>query len=323
MTLRALYQAGADRLSAAGVPDAELDARLLLCEAFQMTAGEYLFSCDRELSELYDPYTLSGLQEDYENEIALRCRRVPLQQILGTAQFMGLEFAVNGDVLIPRQDTETLVEQVLYDFPERDISVLDMCTGSGCIAASLAVLGGYREVIGADLSREALYVAQENAMRLLREAKARTDMKKSFLSAVFSRDEEEYQQQVHFIQSDLFSGLSEALSELGSGPFDVIVSNPPYIPTAEIEELEPEVRDFEPRMALDGSQDGLHFYRRFAKEAGPFLKEGGSLYLEIGAEEAAAVRGLLQEAGYRDIRVIKDLCGRDRVVCARKQEKRD
>lgn len=318
MTFRQLYEEGVQILKQNGVPDAALDARLLLCEAFFMTTGEFLLSENRDLSELYDSYELQSKIEDYENFLALRSRRMPLQHILGETQFMGLMFSVNGDVLIPRQDTETLVEQVLYDFPHKEVSVLDMCTGSGCIAASLAVLGGYRDVVGADISREALYVARENAARLLKEAKARTDLKRSFLSALFSKDEDDYRQDVRFVQSDLFSGFSEVMRELGLEAFDVIVSNPPYIRSADIAELEPEVREFEPRLALDGSADGLHFYRRIAEEAGAYLRDGGMLYLEIGADEAKDVQKLLSAAGYEALRVIKDLAGNDRVVRAKK-----
>ncbi|MDO4266559.1 MAG: HemK/PrmC family methyltransferase [Eubacteriales bacterium] len=318
MTLRQLYEEGRDILSESGVPDAKLDARLLLCEAFGMTAAEYLMEGERELAELYENTALSAMTEDYANYIALRRRRMPLQHILGETQFMGLPFAVNANVLIPRQDTETLVEQVLSDFPQPDVSILDMCTGSGCIAASLAVLGGYREVVGADISMDALYVARENAMRLLHDAGGRGGRQDFSGGSAFSADEEQYRQQVRFVQTDLFSGLYDIMGELGMEQFDVIVSNPPYIRSEEIGTLLPEVRDFEPRIALDGSEDGLHFYRRIAKEAGPYLREGGSLYLEIGADEAVAVCELLKDAGFQDINVIRDLAGKDRVVTAKK-----
>lgn len=317
MTLRKLYEEGRNVLLDAGVPDAELDARMLLCEAFGMSAAEYLLSAERELSELYESSELAGMQEDYLNYIALRNRRMPLQHILGRTQFMGLDFAVNSDVLIPRQDTETLVEQVLYDFPQADLRVLDLCTGSGCIAASLAVLGGYRQVVGADISMDALYVARENTMRLLREADQRQSARRSLMQSIFRRDEEEFQQQVRFVRTDLFSGLSDVMEELGLERFDVIVSNPPYIKTGDLARLEPEVRDFEPRMALDGDADGLRFYRKISDEAGAYLSDGGSLYLEIGADEAADVEQLLADAGFAEIRVIKDLAGNDRVVRAR------
>ena len=317
MTLRQLYEEGRDALLNAGVPDAELDARLLLCEAFDISAAEYLLSADEALSGRYEESELAGLQEDYLNYIALRARRMPLQHILGRTQFMGLDFEVSSDVLIPRQDTETLAEQVLYDFPQADISVLDMCTGSGCIAASLAVLGGYRKVVGADISMDALYVARENAMRLLKEADRRTSAERSMLNSMFRREADDFQQQVRFVQTDLFSGLSELMEELGIDRFDVIVSNPPYIRTGDLEGLEPEVRDFEPRMALDGDADGLRFYRRFAEEAGAYLTDGGSLYLEIGADEAEDVVRLLSEGGFSEIQVMKDLAGHDRVVRAK------
>ena len=318
MTLRQLYEEGRDILKENGVPDAELDARLLLCEAFDMTMAEYLLEEERDLSGLYGQTALSAMAEDYANYIALRGRRMPLQHILGETQFMGLPFAVNANVLIPRQDTETLVEKVLADFPQSDISILDMCTGSGCIASSLAVLGGYREVVGADISMDALYVARENAMKLLHDAGERSSGQ-GFFANSFSSGTEQYQQQVRFVQTDLFSGLSEIMGEPGMEQFDVIVSNPPYIRTGDLTELEPEVRDFEPRLALDGSDDGLHFYRRIAREAGPYLKEGGRLYLEIGADEAEDVCGLLREAGFREIAVIQDLAGNDRVVTAKRE----
>lgn len=314
MKLRELYNGGLEILSKKGVPDAGNDARLLLQDAFSMSLSEYLLNCERELTEIFETSELIARKEDYEQSLYLRGRRVPLQQILGETQFMGLDFAVTPDVLIPRQDTETLVEQVLYDFPSRDICVLDMCTGSGCIAAALAVLGGYNEVVGADISEKALYVAQKNAMKLMKEKSARTDMKRSFISSLFSKDEDDFHQQVRFVKSDLFSDMGAAMEELGFEKFDVIVSNPPYIRSKDIEELEPEVRDFEPRMALDGTEDGLHFYRRIAGECVPYLKKGGSIYLEIGCDQGEDVKEIFKDAGFCELTVIKDLAGKDRVV---------
>lgn len=326
MKLRELYQEGADALKQYGVPDAQLDARLLLLDAFDMSTAEYLAAAETELSDLYETGEWRQRVARYEELLNLRAARRPLQQILGTAQFMGLTFAVNDQVLIPRQDTETLVETVLTDFPQKDIRVLDMCTGSGCIAVSLFVLGGYDEVVGADLSREALYVAQKNGERLSREARERDgkdEQEGGFFSRLFGQEPrqraDEYQPRLRFIQTDLFRGLEEALPSLGFEQFDVIVSNPPYIPSADIEKLEPEVRDFEPRMALDGAEDGLHFYRRIAKEAMPYLREGGALYLEIGAEEGEDVKEILKHAGFVKIDILKDLPGKNRVVRAHRR----
>ena len=318
MDLRELFSEGKRKLSENRVPDAENDARLLLLDAFSISLSEYLLNCERELSDIYVSSDIQAMIEDYRHSLYLRGRRVPLQQILGEAQFMGLDFMVNPDVLIPRQDTETLVEQVLYDFPMRDVSILDMCTGSGCIAAALAVLGGYNTVVGADISEEALYVAQKNTMKLLKEKSLRTDLGKSFMGKILSMKEEDFMQQVRFVRTNLFYGMDSALEELGFEAFDVIVSNPPYIRSGDIESLEPEVRDFEPRLALDGAEDGLHFYRRIAKECLPYLKEGGSIYLEIGFDQGSDVKKIFREAGFSELGVIKDLAGRDRVVRGKK-----
>ena len=293
--LRGLMREAAEKLAGCGIEEAPLDASLLLEYAAGVTAQDYLMDPFRELPQ----EKVCAFWEAVEK----RAMRIPLQHITGVQEFMGYPFRVNEHVLIPRQDTETLVEQVLYDYPRQDIRVLDMCTGSGCIAASLAVLGGYRQVVGADISMEALEIAQGNALRLLREAERRED---------------EYRQEIRFARTDLFRGITGVMEELGIDSFDVIVSNPPYIRTADIEELEPEVRDFEPRLALDGSYDGLHFYRRIAAEAGPYLQAGGSLYLEIGADEAEDVKKILEAAGFEEIRVIRDLADKDRVIRARK-----
>ena len=214
---------------------------------------------------------------------------------------MGLEFCVSPQVLIPRQDTETLVEQVLADlFPQKRtasdsgrLRLLDLCTGSGCIAISLGVLGNFREITGADISREALKVAEKNRRHLLPDCVL-----------------EEKKMAFRLIESDVFEGLSGEI-------FDVIVSNPPYIPSGVIEGLEPEVRDHEPRIALDGDADGLKFYRKVAEESGRFLSPGGRLYLEIGYDQGEAVSRLLEAAGFIEVNVIKDIPGLDRVVAAK------
>lgn len=295
---------GRTTLKDAGIAEYDLDAWYLFSQAFHMDRTHYYLHGK-------DPVPTGGEEFfQYEEMLLKRASHVPLQYILGTQDFMGLTFFVDENVLIPRQDTETLVETVLKENPDRTSSILDMCTGSGCIAVSLSVLGKYGHVEGADISPGALAVAEKNAVRIL----GRTEESHGTGpegaerrgSACGSRS-------VRFRQSDLFSAF-----EPGE-VFDVIVSNPPYIPTKVIEGLEPEVRDFEPLNALDGTEDGLFFYRRLAKECPALLKAGGKVYFEIGYDQGAAVSELLAFGGFEEIRVIKDLAGKDRVVCGKMQ----
>lgn len=194
---------------------------------------------------------------------------------------MGLAFSVNENVLIPRQDTEILVEEVMKE-PFDGSRILDLCTGSGCILLSLLHYSNHCTGIGSDLSFEALSVAKENARRL------------------------ELEERAQFIESDLWEGIE--------GTFDIIVSNPPYIQTDVIETLMPEVRTFEPRLALDGGDDGLFVYRRLLQEIAPHSKGGTRLYLEIGFDQGEAVSGMVQRAGFSEVQVVKDYAGCDRVV---------
>ena len=283
MTLYDLLNEGSAALLQAGDTDGENDAKLLLFEAFHLDLVHFLMDRLRPLSE-QDEQVQEQIRT-YRSMITKRASRIPLQQILGSQEFMGLEFYVNEHVLIPRQDTETLVELVLQEQQGREKKLLDLCTGSGCIAISLAVKGGYESVTATDLSEEALKVAERNAKA--------------------------HQKEIIFRQGDLFTALPQS----EAGTFDIITSNPPYIPTAVIATLEPEVRDHEPMMALDGTEDGLKFYRQIAKKAGTWLKPGGVIYLEIGYDQGEAVSGLLREAGFDKVRVVKDLPGKDRVVC--------
>lgn len=285
MTLFQLLNEGIERLQSAGNPDAETDARQLLLAAFHLDTVHFLLNRMQELPEEEAAYTSI---ERYRKMVETRRDRCPLQQILGSQEFMGLEFYINQHVLIPRQDTETLVELVLEEQQNREAAVLDLCTGTGCIAISLAVKGGYHKVAAADISEEALKVARRNV------------------------EMHGCGEQIRLYQGDLFHALEPGVQ------FDIITSNPPYIPTAVIRTLEPEVRDHEPMLALDGTEDGLLYYRRIASEAGRYLAEGGSIYLEIGHDQGDAVRALLEAAGYREIRVCKDLAANDRVVCARR-----
>ena len=301
-------------LKNAGIVEADLDAWYLFEQIFGISRAQY-FMCARENiagstaqkmtaqeqtgNSLESKNTLDCVElwlkekmSAYENTLEKRASRIPLQQILGQQEFMGLTFFVNEHVLIPRQDTETLVELVLNEQKDKNISILDMCTGSGCIAVSLKKLGGYACVEGADISEEALKVAKRNSEEILENS----DVNSSRTGVIFRR-------------SDMFSAFPE------TERFNVIVSNPPYIPSAVIEGLEPEVRDHEPRGALDGTADGLYFYRILAEECAKHLTPGGHVYFEIGYDQGAAVKELLDIHGFKDTRVIQDLTGKDRVVC--------
>lgn len=316
LTLQMLLDEGSSALSEAGIGEAVLDAKLLLFEAFGTDMTHFIM--DRN-ARLRDEDSVERAVADYRRLIARRSGRIPLQQITGCCGFMGLDFYVNEHVLIPRQDTETLVEEVLKDIGGRDSKVLDMCAGSGCIGLSLLVLGGFREVVEADISMEALKVTKRNAERMIGN-KLRTVHAESRqlseqpwgleLSGKYNSGSGMKEFCVKLLESDLFSSFTEGQRER----FDVIVSNPPYIPSAVIEGLEPEVKDHEPRLALDGSDDGLIFYRRLAGKCPDYLNPGGAVYFEIGYDQGEAVSALLREAGFERVCVIKDAPGHDRVV---------
>lgn len=275
MNYRQVYELGKSRLEEADVAEAALDARILLEHVCGTSRNDLLVHGDREVAE--------DQIDQYIECISRRQSREPLQHITGVQDFMGLEFAVNEHVLIPRQDTEILVEEVMKD--EFDGSrILDMCTGSGCILISLLHYSNWCKGVGVDISSAALAVAKENANKLLPEEKRPV-----------------------FVESNLFEAVE--------GTFDIIVSNPPYIRTKVIETLMPEVKDFEPMQALDGYEDGLYFYRRIVEEAGGYLNKDGRLYFEIGHDQGIEVSELMKSAGYEQVRVIKDYAGLDRVVC--------
>jgi len=268
-----LYQYGAGELQEAGIGEAKLDARLLL---------EYVCHTDRNTLLAHGDREVEPEQEKlYRELIGRRKLHIPLQHITGVQEFMGLSFRVNEHVLIPRQDTEILVEEVMRELHD-GMAILDMCTGSGCILLSLLHYSNRCSGVGVDISKKALALARENAAALSVEAE--------------------------FIESDLFTGLEKGRK------FDIFVSNPPYIPTGAIPGLMEEVRDHEPAAALDGREDGLYFYRRLSREAKPFLYRGASLYFEIGWDQGEAVREILQAEGYREIGIVKDFAGLDRVV---------
>ena len=338
-------------LKNAGIVEADLDSWYLFEEVFGISRAQY-FLCAREnivgstaqkiaVQEQHGDLLESGnalecaelwLKEKlsvYESALKKRAARIPLQQIIGRQEFMGLTFFVNEHVLIPRQDTETLVELVLQEQKDKDISILDMCTGSGCIAVSLKKLGGYAHVEGADISEESLKVAKRNSEEILENndvnndaVSSRTEQIQNCTNLTNNQNKQDNSEDrmisevrtvpqtgVTFRRSDMFSSFR------GTEQFDVIVSNPPYIPSAVIEELEPEVRDHEPRGALDGTADGLYFYRILAEECAKHLTPGGHVYFEIGYDQGMAVKELLDNHGFKDTRVIQDLTGKDRVVC--------
>lgn len=297
-TLRQIIEEGTAALEAVGIEKAEaaLNAWYLLEYTAGVSRAAYYGNPDR---------VLDGAQvEKYLEAVVIRAERVPLQHITGEQEFMGYPFFVNGHVLIPRQDTETLVEEAvkvirgmrsygdaeglqrraeaegLQSGGKEAMQVLDLCTGSGCILLSLMKLCPEICGIGCDISEEALEVARKNAGRL----DVRAD----------------------WIRSDLFGELD--------GRYDLIVSNPPYIPTADIEGLQEEVRFHDPRIALDGGEDGLHFYRRIIEESPSYIKDGGSLLFEIGCDQGEAVAGLMKDHGYVSVAVKKDLSGLDRVI---------
>jgi release factor glutamine methyltransferase len=275
---RDLYEEGARILS--GVieeeREARLDARLLL---------EHV--CGTNLQTLLlDAERIVPCEEvaRYRELLVRRSKREPLAYIVGRSDFMGLTFAVDHRVLIPEQDTENLIEEIMKETCDGD-RILDLCTGSGCILLSLLHYSNGSTGVGTDLSRDALDVAQKNAERL------------------------SLQDRCEWREGDLFEAVREGEK------FDLIVSNPPYIRSAVIGGLAPEVQAHEPMMALDGGEDGLMFYKRIIPEACQYMVTGGMLYLEIGYDQAQEVTALMEEAGYYEVRTIRDYGGNDRIVC--------
>jgi len=285
---------GKQLLVEAGVEEEEaaLEVRLLLQESFSLNTAGYLLRKQEPLCKAGIEQTeiLQKLHSFYEN-FEKRRKRIPLAQILGRQSFYGLDFFVNEDVLIPRADTECLVDLVLEDYAElakqgektyAEKRILDLCTGSGCIGISVAKHLPYQELLLVDLSEKALAVAKKNA-------------------------EKHLGGNVRLLQSDL-------LTEVHEKRFSLLLSNPPYIVSKVIPGLEREVSEYEPKMALDGGEDGLIFYRRIAKEAKAVLLPGARLYLEIGYDQGESVKDIFQKEGYEEVEVFPDLAGNPRVV---------
>ena len=276
LTYRQMCHNGAAILADAGITDAEYDSFALLEYITGMDRTAYILNGSKSVPE--------DIAERYDAVIDRRSSHIPLQHITGQAWFYGRCFNVNSDVLVPRQDTEVLVSEALKVINAKD-SVLDMCTGSGCIIITLALEKKLGRALGADISEAALKVASGNREKL-------------------GADD------VTFVKSNIFSDINVNDAEL----FDVIVSNPPYIATGEIETLTEEVRIHDPYIALDGLEDGLHFYREITQQSMNYIKSGGWLLYEIGCTQAHDVSDIMSEYGYSNIKVIKDLAGLDRVV---------
>ena len=299
-SLQKIETTGKKLLVEAGVEEEEaaLEVRLLLQESFSLNTASYLLrkqeslcKADREKVEaagIEQTEILGKLHSFFEN-FEKRRRRIPLAQILGRQSFYGLDFFVNEDVLIPRADTECLVDLVLEDYADlakqagsSSLNILDLCTGSGCIGISVAKHLPYQELLLLDLSEKALAVAKKNAEKHLGE-------------------------NVTLLQSDLLTGVQ-------GKKFSLLLSNPPYIVSRVIPGLEREVSEYEPKMALDGGEDGLVFYRRIAKEAKAVLLPGARLYLEIGYDQGESVKDIFQKEGYEAVEVFPDLSGNPRVL---------
>lgn len=273
MTYSEIYSRIYEELASAGFGEAKSDALLLLDYIGGITREDLFARGSMELSEATESKLLSALQK--------RLTHMPVQHITGYQNFMGLEFAVDENVLIPRYDTEILVEEILKDGGS-GLNILDMCTGSGCILISLLKYMNDCKGIGTDISYEALEVAKQNAKRLEVEST--------------------------FIQSNMFDNISE------NEKFDLIVSNPPYIRSDVIPTLMEEVRAFEPVLALDGDEDGLKFYRIIIEKSRKYLNRSGKLFFEIGYDQGESVKNLMEAAGFKDVTVVKDFSGLDRVV---------
>lgn len=274
MIYREATEWGSTVLAQAGVAEAKLDAWLLLEIVCRINRTFYY-------SHMEEALTLEQ-QSEYEIAVKKRAERIPLQYITGEQEFMGLNFKVNSNVLIPRQDTETLVEEALK-ICQPGMKVLDLGTGSGCIVISIMKNAPGMTATGSDISKQALLVAKENGK--LHEA------------------------DIEWVRSNLYENIT--------GRYDLIVSNPPYIAQADMLNLMPEVRDFEPAGALDGGEDGLDFYRQIVAKSGDYLNKDGYLYLEIGYDQGPAVTNMMCAAGYREVSVIKDLARHERVVKGR------
>ncbi len=287
VTLFETINTASERFTEAGITNSRLDAELLLCHTLGKDRAWLLAHMQEAVDEQHRAL--------FEQAVDRRALREPLQYILGKQEFWGLDFLVTRDVLIPRPETELIIETALTLVPNKDarLTILDLCTGSGCIAVSLAKELASARFFASDKSEKALDVARENARR-----HGTTD-------------------RIRFLEGDLFGPLKEL--DLG-GRVDIMVSNPPYVPSEEFSTLQPEVRDHEPRMALLAGQNGTELHQRIIDEAPEFLRSEGALIMEMGMGQAEALVHMMREHGTFDKPdVLKDLAGIERVIVARKK----
>ena len=273
MTITTLLQDAVNKLESIGIEDASLDAWLLLSKAVGITKAQYLANPDLEIP--------GEVTINFNEMLERRLNREPVQLILGETEFMGLKFFLDGKELIPRQDTEILVEEVLKFAKGKALSLLDIFTGSGCIPISLSHYGSFSNISAGDISPDAINNAEKNA--------------------------KENNAQVTFKCGDMFEPFA-------GEAFDIITANPPYIKTEDTKTLMPEVKDFDPMLALDGGETGLDFYKRIASEAKNHLTETGTIFMEIGFDQAEDIKEIFEKENYKNIKVVKDLAGLDRVV---------
>ncbi len=259
-----------------GIDDFSSDARFLLLDCYNLKSSDLIINKNKEINE-----------KPYFEMLEKRISGIPVQYITGKTEFMSLDFNVNENVLIPRQDTELTVEKIIEDYKGERVKILDICTGSGCIAISLAKYLK-AEVFAFDISKKALEVAESN-----------NKLNKT---------------EVKFFKDNALEPVNENTG------FDVVVSNPPYIERETVEGLESKVKDFEPRLALDGGIDGLDFYRKITPYAKKVLKGGGRLYFEIGFNQGESVSKILKENGFENVTVEKDYNDKDRLVYGSKKK---
>ena len=271
MNRKEAYELGIKTLTEAGIEEAKSDTLLLMDAICHVSRNDILVHGEVEIE--------AEQAAAFEDALKKRCTHIPVQHITGVQNFMGLDFYVNQHVLIPRFDTEILVEEVMKELHD-GFSILDMCTGSGCILLSLLKYSNNCKGVGVDISEDALAVAKKNQERLGIEAS--------------------------FINSNLFEQVT--------GKYDIIVSNPPYVRSDVIPTLMEEVRLHEPILALDGAEDGLFFYRKIVEESPAFLNGGGMLFFEIVYDQGEEVKGLMEENGFKNVKVVKDFAGLNRVV---------
>lgn len=279
-TIKYLVDYGMKFLKDSHIENPILESQLLLAKNLNVDKLYIMTNPDEKVHE--------DIIDRFINDVIKKCSGMPTQHITGTQEFMSLNFKVNNSVLIPRPDTETLVEMVIRSIlPDKMYNILDIGTGSGCIAISIAKYVENVLVHAVDIKEGTLNLAKENA------------------------EGNGVREKISFYRGDIFEPFSNSDVQ-----FDIIVSNPPYIPTESIEHLDTNVKDFEPKIALDGGIDGLDFYRKIIESARKFLKPNGKIFLEIGFDQGKSVAEMLQNEKFTDIVITKDLSGLDRVVQA-------